>query len=120
MIVTKSGDDPLLNKFWDLNKKYPEFVRALMFDHASDPVHDIEQCKNIFMLKLSNALEKCLKDITLQIEESEEDGNDELKKQLLSQRKQLKLLYNIDLSKVKNVDELISMKPEQILPYWEK
>lgn len=118
MITTKPIDDPLLNKFWDLNKKYPDFMHAVNFDHASDPQHDIEICKKIFMLKLNAALEKCLKDITLKIEDAEEDGNDELRKQLLAQRKQLKTLANIDLSRVETVDDLIAMKPDQLLPFW--
>jgi len=114
MITTTSDDDPLINEYWDLNRKYPDFV------HASSPKHDMEGCKKFFMLKLNVALEKALKDITEKIEAAEEDGEDELRKQLLAQRKQLKALSSIDLSHVETVDELIALKPEQLLEFWEK
>ena len=119
-VIAPEKPDEFLQELWDLNDKYPDFIHAVKFDHVSSPEHDMDECKKIFMKKITSSLELALKDITLKIEEAEEDGQDELRKQLLAQRKQLKTLSSIDLSLVKSIDDLISLKPAQLQQFWEK
>lgn len=114
MTVTSHKTDKFMQEYWDLNKKYPEFQTCVEFDHASSPSHNIEECKKLFTVMVEEKLHKSLKNIALQIGMAEEQDNEVLRKQLIVKRKELRTLYNLDLSKVQTVDDLVNLKPEGI------
>jgi len=112
-VIAPEKPDEFLQGLWDLNKKYPDYIHCVSFDHVSTPFHKIEECKVKFMEILKSDLIKLSNDLTSKIEDAQENFDEELNKILLLKRKKLKhLCNNVDLSTVKSIDDLINLKSE--------
>ena len=107
-----------MKPLWDLNDKYPLFVTCVEWDHVSAPKHNLAACVLVLNKKLAIAFNDYTKAINLQIEQAEEDFNDDLKRELLLKRKNLRDKLKQDFSKMKNVDELLLMVPDELKLYF--
>lgn len=118
MITHQKEADALLQDFWDLNAKYPEYVTCVRFDHVSPPFHDMEECKLLFLQKLVEASDAAAKDLTTHFEIAIEDGLPV--QDILKARKLIRGLKSIDISSVTTIDDLVSKKPHELEAYWRK
>ena len=102
-------EQELLEDFWELNKKYPDYVNCVRFDHASPAFHDIEECKKNFLLRLKNIAEKGIKETNERLERAQENGED--LNPLYSLRGRIRACQFPDISKAQSVDEIEGFFP---------
>ena len=65
-----------MQSFWDLNNKYPEYTRAIHFDHASPAYHDPKLLNDVHKEMTQKAIAAGIKDLTTQIEIAQEAEQD--------------------------------------------
>jgi hypothetical protein len=107
-----------ITKVWALNEKYPDFATCVRFDNVSEPSHDIEECKVLLREKLKKAFDLFSKEITDKIYEAEEVGDEKSRKEMLLKRKKSRDVVCSDLSLIDNLEDLVSLIPEDLKPYW--
>lgn len=118
MITVQKEPDEFLKSLWDLNDRYPDYVTCTRFDGASFAFHDMDEVKKEFKRILLKGIEKEISSLSERIEIAQENGESTL--DLLSQRKNFRSLKDTDVSTFNTIEELHTLIPESLKPYWRK
>ena len=111
-------EEQLIQNFWELGSKYPEYKEALSFDWATPAKFLPEELNKKHLVLVNAAIGAAVKDINAQIEQAQEDDQDT--KALYAQRKAIKVQANQDLSACQSPDDFIASIPSTLKPYWLK
>ena len=117
-IICSEEEEALIRKKWFLNETYPDYRGHLMFGGICEPSYNMPGCIGLFLDRLRKAVQLAIDDINAQIESAQEEDEPSLVQELIKKRKQIKILLNVDVSKVKTIDDLISLQPTELKNYW--
>lgn len=112
------AEEQLFRNFWALNDEYPEYTGHLMFDGATEPKHDMEQCAKHHKTNHDTTVDAKINELNKLIEIQQEEGRDF--SDLLQQRKEMRALKDMDFNHCKTVEELRVSIPNQLKDMWKK
>lgn len=115
MIIAKDEPDEFLKAVWDLNKKYPDYVTCVQFDHVSLPFHCMAEAREIFRKKLQFQIEQALGLLYEQTQIFQEEGHSTV--ELLNLRKKFRAYRDLNLDACQSVDELEALFPIDLREY---
>lgn len=119
-IICSEDEEKLILEFWEINKNHPEYMGHLSFNGITPAFHDMVECKKHHQYLIQKASESAIKEINELIEKAQEDGEDDLLKELYAKRKEIKQACEIDIAQCKTVDELKKTIPACISNHWNK
>lgn len=119
-LVCSEEEESVIREYWELNKNYPEYTGHLSFNGVSPPFYYIEECKKQHLNLVKKASELAIKELNDLIEKAQEDGENDLLKELYAKRKVIRKACEIDISQCKTVDELKKTIPACISDHWNK
>jgi len=105
-IILSDEEEAHVRAWWAFNEKYPEYHDCNRYDGASAPVIDMDRARELHVINVKNVIDEKLKELRADIEDAEDDGDDNRKDALISRRKSLKNLLQMDVSKFESVDQM--------------
>ena len=105
-IILSDEEEAHVRAWWAFNEKYPEYHDCNRYDGANAPVIDMDRARELHVINVKNVIDEKLKELRADIEDAEDDGDDNRKDALISRRKSLKNLLQMDVSKFESVDQM--------------
>ena len=105
-IICSDQEETQIRKFWSFNESYPEYIDCNRYDGASDPIIDMTRAKELHLENLQKVIHQKTTVINQQIETADEENDGKSKAALLKQRKDLKAINSVDMTKFNTVADL--------------
>ena len=88
-VILTEEEEKNTRAYWAMNDKYPDYVGHCGFDGLNPPLHDMVQCKKLYISLINDAIEKKIVSLNNLIEMAREDGDTATETKLMEQEKRL-------------------------------